>query len=203
MGFISIVYLNPDLKLLTTNLKAFPALERLDLGTDTLLDEDLMDDHTRLMFNPVDLTKFFSFEIFKDLSNITQLTLHLYSNSDKSVKESILTDIDINLPKLQYLEIKNKFDTTSKGVKQMAETLSRLSSLETLKLKFKPGVNYKPIEELIPEKCRKEFKSGYNSDTDSDKYHYFDSDGDYGYGNRYAHNYDFDDDNSDSDSEYD
>ena len=35
--------------------------------------------------------------------------------------------IDINLPNLQYLEIKDIFDTTPEGVTKMADILSRLS----------------------------------------------------------------------------
>ena len=69
------------------------------------------------------------------------------------------------------MEIKNKFDTTPEGVTQMADILSRLSSLETLKLKFKSGVDFKPIEEQITEKCRKfkEINIESVSDTDSDE----------------------------------
>ena len=71
------------------------------------------------------------------------------------LKESIVKDTDINLPKLQYLEIKNTFDITPEGVQQMADILSRLSRLETLKLKFKSGVDFNAIEEQITKKCRK------------------------------------------------
>ena len=49
----------------------------------------------------------------------------------------------------------NKFDTTPEGITQMADILSRLSRLETLKLKFKKGIDFKPIEEQITEKCKK------------------------------------------------
>ena len=84
----------------------------------------------------------------------------------------ILKDIDINLPKLQYLEIKDKFNTNPKGVTQMADILSRLSRLETLKLNFKSGVDYKRIEEQITKKCRKikeiEIKSVFHNTSDTD-----------------------------------
>ena len=64
---------------------------------------------------------------------------------------------NIDLPKLQYLEIKNTLNPTPEGVQQLAEILSRLSSLKTLKLYLKSGVDFKPIEKQIPEKCRKIF----------------------------------------------
>ena len=110
----------------------------------------------------------FSFELFKGFSNITHLNL-LFEWTDY-FKESILKEIDINLPKLQYLEIYDIFDTTPKGVTQMADILSRLSRLETLKLWFKSGVDFRPIEEHITKKCRKikEIKIESESDTDSD-----------------------------------
>ena len=93
----------------------------------------------------------FSFELFKGFSNITHLTLRL----DQTSNESILKDIDIYLPKLQYLGISVRFDTTPEGVKRMADILSRLSRLETLIYWDKIGVDFKPIEEQITEKCRK------------------------------------------------
>ena len=101
----------------------------------------------------IDVNQLFSFELFKGFSNITHLSL--WFNFRQTLKESILKEIDINLPKLQYLEIKDRFDTTPEGVTQMADILSRLSRLETLKLRFKSAVNYKPIEEQITKKCRK------------------------------------------------
>ena len=73
----------------------------------------------------------------------------------QTLKESILKDIDIHLPKLQYLEIAYMFDTTPEGVTQMADILSRLSRLQTIQLEFKSGVDFKIIEEQITKKCRK------------------------------------------------
>ena len=109
----------------------------------------------------------FSFKLFKGFSNITHLKL-CFGWKRLTLKESKLKDIDINLPNLRYLEIKYPFDTTPLGMTQMADILSRLSRLETLKLKFKSGVDLKPIEEQITEKCRKIKEIKIESDSDSD-----------------------------------
>ena len=152
------------LKLFLTALKAFPALKRLDLWSEWC-----------------DLT--LSFEAFEGLSNITHLTLHLNLGkySYERVNEEILKQININLPNLQYLEIKNAFDTTPEGVTEIADILSRLSRLETLKLKFKSGVDFKPIEEQITEKCRKikEIEIVSELAPDFDDYSYYESDDEY------------------------
>ena len=131
---------NSDIKHLFSQLKAFPALKRLNLW---------------LYFckNNIDVNQLFSFELFKGLSNITHLKLCF--GCTQTLKDSILTDIDINLPNLQYLEIIDVFYTTPKGVTQLAKILSRLSRLETLKLYFTSKVNLKPIENKIIQKCRK------------------------------------------------
>ena len=130
---------NSDIRELLSQLKAFPALKRLNLWLD--------------LDNNIEVNQFFSFELFKGFSNITHLTLGF--GGTHILKESILSDIDINLPKLQYLEIINIFDISSEEVTKMAEILSRLSRLETLKLEFKSGVDFKPIEDKMTEKCRK------------------------------------------------
>ena len=141
---------NSEIRQLLSQLKAFPALKRLNLEFYSLYnisifmkrDEDF-----------IDVNQLFSFELFKGFANITHLTLCF--RRTEILKESILKEIDINLLNLQYLEIDKGFDSTLEGVQQMAEILSRLSRLETLKLKFKSGVDFKPIEEKITEKCRK------------------------------------------------
>ena len=132
---------NSDIRQLISTFVAFPALKRLNL---------------KFCSENVDLNELFSFEAFKDLSNITHLTisLHLYEN-DFTIKANILTDIDIYLPKLQYLEFKDKIDATPEEVTQMADILSRLSRLQTLKLVFIEGIDYNEIEVKIREKCRK------------------------------------------------
>ena len=151
---LSITFRDLDLRPLLPALKAFPALKRLDLWTDF---DYWRIDGALIGYDWFDLSELLTFEAFKGLSNIIHLTLHLnlrkYSN--ERLNEKILKHIDINLPNLQYLEFKDIFDTTPEGVKKIADILSRLSRLETLKLKFKSGVDFKPIEEQITEKCRK------------------------------------------------
>ena len=134
---------NSNLKQLLSQLKAFPAFKKLKLYF--YVDNEFEDN--------IDVNQLFSFELFKGLSNITHLSLHL--NSYKTLSEESLKHIEINLPNLQYLKISDYFDTSPEGVTQMADILSRLSRLETLKLKFKSEVDFKPIEEQITKKCRK------------------------------------------------
>ena len=134
---------NPDIRQFFLKLKAFP-LKRLNLRFFFFNNE--VEDN-------IDVNQLFSFELFKGFSNITHLSL--YFNLRQTLKESILKEIDINLPKLQYLEISDRFDTTPEGVTQMADILSRLSRLETIELEVKSGVDLRPIEDQITEKCRK------------------------------------------------
>ena len=134
-------YQNSDLRQLLSHLKAFPALKRLNLWLH--LDNNEGEDN-------IDVNQLFSFDLFKGFENITHFSLLFNGKED-----SILKGIDINLPKLQFLKISCIFDTTPEEVKEMANILSRLSRLETLELKFKSGVDFKPIEEQITEKCRK------------------------------------------------
>ena len=89
--------------------------------------------------NNFDFNQIFSFELFKDFSkynsfdSLVSPRIKPKSNTlGVSLKESILKEIDINLPKLQDLKIINQFDTTPEGVTQMADILSRLSRLEIL-----------------------------------------------------------------------
>ena len=135
---------NSEIRQFFSLLKAFPALKRLNLWLNFVDNEGE---------DSIDFNQLFSFELFKGFENITHLTLCF--NLRQTLKESILKDIDINLPKLQYLEITDTFDITSEVVTQMSDILSRLSRLETLKLYFKSGVDFKPIEEQITNKCRK------------------------------------------------
>ena len=127
-----------EVKQLFHRLKAFPSLTRLDIVLNTKIN--------------LDMNKWFSFELFKEMPKITHLFLDFHG---KQLNESILKEIDIYLPKLQYIFICDPFITDTKGVKQMAEILSRLSNLQTIILWFKPGVDYQPIGDMILEKCLK------------------------------------------------
>ena len=143
---------NSDLRQLFSQLKAFP-LKKLKFSFFSVSNED-----------NIDVNQLFSFELFKGFENITHLRLCFgYS---QSLKESILKEIDINLPNLQYLEINNKFDTTPERVTQMADILSRLLKPQTIELYFKSGVDFNPIEEQITKKCRKIGKIEIGSDSD-------------------------------------
>ena len=133
---------NSDIRQLLSPFKALPALKRLYLTFDCHLIQNFH------------INQFLSFEAFKDLSNITHLTLR-FKDELLVIEENILTDIDIILPKLQYLRIVNRFHTTPEEVTQMADILSRLSRLQTLKLAFSEGIDYNEIEEKIGENCRK------------------------------------------------
>ena len=112
-----------DIRQLLFQLKLFSELKRLNLWLNFDHNED--EDN-------IDVNQLFSFELFKGFSNISHLTISF--DLKTNLKDSILKEIDINLPKLQYLEIKDKFETTPEGVKQMADIFSRLSRLETLEI---------------------------------------------------------------------
>ena len=100
----------------------------------------------------------FSLKAFEELQNITHLSLKLFFSQ---IDEKLLTDIDIYLPKLQYLYISPfispAVNTYKEGVTQIAESLSRLSGLQTIV--FGHTLKYGPISQLmtakITEKCRR------------------------------------------------
>ena len=123
-----------DLRKQLSPLKSFPDLKRLELW---------------LYFQ--DINEHFSFESFEELSNITHLELWF----DVRQHWRILSDIKNYLPKLQYLSIRRQIITDVERVTQIAESLSKLSSLHTIDLWLK----YPHISELmkakIAEKCRK------------------------------------------------
>ena len=135
---------NSNIKQFLSQMTTFPALKRLNL--ELLFVDNEGNDN-------IDVNQLFSFELFKGFENITHLSLTF--DWSQTLKDSILKEIDINLPKLQYLEIKHRFDTTPEGVTQMADILSRLSRLQRIQLEFKSGIDFKPIEEQITKKCRK------------------------------------------------
>ena len=128
-----------EVKQLFQLLKAFPALKRLYI---------MWRDATGLQSS----NQWFSFELFEGFpQQLTHLFLVFY---DKPLNESVLKDIDIYLPKLQELSFYS-LTTDLKGMTQMAHIMSRLSSLQTIKMWFKPEVDYQPMKALIIEKCLK------------------------------------------------
>ena len=118
-------------------LKAFPDLKRLVLGLNLLFEIN----RDMIPLKP-----------FKELSVITRLELYF---DDRQLNEKILTDIDIYLPKLQYLSIRRQIITDEEGVTQMADSLSRLSYLQTICLIFTSYHICKLMRAQIREKCRK------------------------------------------------
>ena len=94
---------NSNIRQFFSILKAFPALKRLDL----LLFLDRNGDDC-----DIDVNQLFSFELFKGFENITHLSLEF--GSQLILKKWTLIEIDINLPKLQYLEINNNLTQLQK-----------------------------------------------------------------------------------------
>ena len=90
----------------------------------------------------------FSFKVFKGLENITHLSIEFFRISEP-LSETILTDIDINFPKLQDFTFDNDLDVTDWTV----DILSRLSNLQ--KVDFKISENADQFESKLIEKCRK------------------------------------------------
>ena len=129
---------NSDIIQLLTSIKAFPALKRLLLRLTADFD------------NKNALNYKFSFEVFEGLSNLTHLTLGFgYCIS------FLFEDINNYLPNLQYLVIKNRFNLNREVMTQLADNLSRLSKLKTLKLIISSKLNINEIKVIFHKKCQK------------------------------------------------
>ena len=124
-----------DFEELMSSLKAFPHLKRLDIGLIL---------KTGLAFD-----KIFSFKHFPQ--QLTHLSLDFMEHP---INASVLKEIDIYLPKLQYLFIRPKILTDEEGMTQMSDILSRLSFLQTIDLRLNYA-NSELMDEKINEKCRK------------------------------------------------
>ena len=136
IGFL-LVKVFSNLRQQLSLLKAFSDLKRLDLMLTFRTDND----HDTFSFKP-----------FKEHSNITHLTLLF---DVKQLNAKILTNIGIYLPKLQFLFILREIITDEEGVTQMAESLSRLSYLQTIELGFIDQYICDLMSVKIAEKCRK------------------------------------------------
>ena len=66
-----------------------------------------------------------------------------------------MKDIVIYLPNLQYLVLENRFAPNRDEMTQMADILSRLSKLKTLKLEIYSKLNDNEIEVIFRQKCKK------------------------------------------------
>ena len=88
---------------------------------------------------------------FKQMENITHLRLGFYNSNDFLIKETLLSDLNQYLPKLQTLVIKNKIELSI----GMADILSRLSYLESIELNVTDQLTASTIETKIMEKCKR------------------------------------------------
>ena len=121
-----------------SSIKAFPALKRLYLRLYTI--------DKNIVFSDI-----ITFELFKGLSKLTHLTLCFNYSHYIPIE---FKDIDIYLPNLQYLVIEHRINL-NREVTQMADILSRLSKLKTLKLQNNSRLNNNEIEVIFREKCKK------------------------------------------------
>ena len=127
-------------------LKQFKRLKRLDL---------------QLYFEDFDgsVEDLHPFEELKGLEGLTHFSIdinfikegvHAIETSNKTFNETLLIDIDNNLPKLQYLWIECPFIASE----WTSQVLSRLSSLETIKLKIRNREIRPQIERQLIENCK-------------------------------------------------
>ena len=141
---------NSNLTQLLSPLKAF---KRLNIS---------FSDYTKKL----DILAIFTIDTFKEFSNTTHLTLRLhydFRGRPDIISHKILTNIDTNLPKLQYLHINGTLNSTAEEVTQLADILSRLSDLDTIGLTFKDEDVSKQFEEEVTQKCRKIRRIGFKS----------------------------------------
>ena len=124
-------------------LKQFKRLKRLDLNL--FLEDSIGSD-----FHP--------FEDLKGFEGLTHFTLRFDENIDDESNESFLTDIDINFPKLKYLEIFNHFNPSV----WTADVLSRLTNLEVVFLMIGNCEVRPQIERQLIKNCKK-FRVFYDS----------------------------------------
>ena len=118
-------------------LKQFKQLKRLDLN---LYFKDF--EESFVEFHP--------FEELKGLNGLTHLSIDIWEPSHNDFNETILTDIDINLPKLKYLEIECLFIASE----WTPQVLSRLSSLETIALRIRNREIGPQIERQLIKNCK-------------------------------------------------
>ena len=122
---------------LMSSLKAFPHLKRLQIRLNFMAD--------------LDFEKNFSFNYFPQ--ELTHLRIAFFR---QKLNVLFLNDIDIYLPKLQFLSILSPMTTDKEEeVTQMADILSRLSRLQKILLWFNTKIDRELIREKIIEKCPK------------------------------------------------
>ena len=115
--------------ILLSSFKQFKSLKRLFIIWDNF-DDPLLEDYI----------KSFSFKAFKGFEGLTHLAIVLpekWSTDNPEIDETILTDIDINLPNLQFLRLdSDKINATE----LTADILSRLLKLKTIEFCVKESV---------------------------------------------------------------
>ena len=89
----------------------------------------------------------FSFKAFEGFKDLTHLNFYPIMH----FKETILTDIDINLPNIQKLVIRRPF----KASKWTAHILSQLSHLESIDMDIENESIHRLIETEITENCKR------------------------------------------------
>ena len=118
-------------------LKQFKQLKRLVL---------------KLSYKEFDLPNvdFHPFKDLKGFEGLTHFSIRLFFIRKKTFKESLLTDIDINLPKLKTLKIGCPFIASE----WTAQVLSRLTSLKTLELNLINREIRPLIERQLTKNCK-------------------------------------------------
>ena len=99
----------------------------------------------------------FSFKVFKGFENITHLRIG-FSEILELFSEKIFTDIDINLPKLQYFKFDNDLDLTDWTV----DILSKILNLQKINLSIILG-NVEELESNSWENAKELKKFVYSS----------------------------------------
>jgi len=153
-GFDYHIFNNKSVNLAHTlsKLKAIKELKRLKLRL--WVDFDYSPDHNL-------------FEAFKQLSDITHFSLSFCGSLKyKAINKSVIKGIAEYLPKLQYLEIENRFDTSVDEIHEFVEILNRLSSLHTIKLRFSEEEVMDQIRQQMDQKskCFPTLSYGYSND---------------------------------------
>ena len=113
----------------------FKGLKRLDLSVI----------HRNMTEQP-----FRQIQDLKHLKGLTHFSLRLYPYH-KTFDETLLSDIDINLPKLRSLKIWSRFTASEWTV----EVLSKLTNLETIALRISNSEIKPQIEKQLILNCRK------------------------------------------------
>ena len=113
---------------LLSSLKQFKSLKRLIIDFSDFYDE--VNEESYQLIN--DYIKWFSFKAFKGFKSLTHLAIGWPTDYENgSIDETILTDIDINLPNLQFLRLQTNKMNASEWT---ADILSRLLKLHAIQL---------------------------------------------------------------------